>query len=47
MQDTAREAKTNSQVTFLYGPLHMDVPVLDDKPELIFITALQTLNGLN
>ena len=29
MQDTTGEARTNSWVTFFYGPLHTDVQILD------------------
>ena len=31
-----------AQVTFFYGPLHMDVPVLADQQELFHICSLQT-----
>ena len=34
MQDTAGEAKTNLEVTFSYGPVHMDETVLVDPQEL-------------
>ena len=34
MQDTAGEAKMNLLVMFFYGPLRMDMPVLDDQQEL-------------
>ena len=33
MWDTAGEARTNSQMTFFYGPLHMDMLVLADQQE--------------
>ena len=33
MQDTAGEAKTNSEVTFFNGFLHIDVSVLVDQQE--------------
>ena len=33
MQNTAGEARTNSLVTFSYGPFRMNVPVLVDQPE--------------
>ena len=42
MQDTAEEARTNSKVTVFYGPLHMDVPVLAEQEELIYISSVQT-----
>ena len=31
MRDTAGEARMKSSVTIFNGPLHMDVPVLDDQ----------------
>ena len=31
MWDTGGEAKTNSQVTFFYGLLHTDMPVLANQ----------------
>ena len=34
MQDTAGEVRTNSQVTFSYGLLHMDTLVLADHQRL-------------
>ena len=37
MRDTAGEARMNSLVMFFYGPLHMEVPVLADQQELIYI----------
>ena len=33
------EADPNSYVTFFYGPLHIDVPVLADHQKLIFISS--------
>ena len=36
MWDTAGEAKTKSSVTFSYGLLHMDMPVLDNQEELTY-----------
>ena len=36
MQDTAGEARTNSLVTFFYGPLHMDMQVLADQQVLSY-----------
>ena len=34
MQDTAGETRTNSLVTYFYGPLYMDAVVKADKQEL-------------
>ena len=34
---TAREARTNSQVTFSYELLHMNVPWLPDQQRLTYI----------
>ena len=28
--------------TFIYGPLHMDMSVLADQQELIYISSMQT-----
>ena len=43
MQDkTAGEVRTNSWVTFFYGPLYMDEPVLDNQQELIYISSVRT-----
>ena len=36
---TAREARTNSWVMF-YAPLHMDISVLADQQELIYISSM-------
>ena len=36
MRDTAENVRTNSSVTFSYGPLCTDVLVLDDQQELIY-----------
>ena len=44
MRDTAGEARTNLEVTFSYGPQHMDVPVLTDQQELIYISFVRTLD---
>ena len=30
-------------MTFLYGPLHMDMPVLADRQEFIYIRSVQRL----
>ena len=40
MRDTTGEAKTNSWLALFSGPLHMDVPVLTDQPELIYISFM-------
>ena len=40
--DTAREVRTNSQATFSYGSLHMDVQVLDDLFEVIYNSSVRT-----
>ena len=42
MQDTAVEAMMNSEVMFFYGLLHMDVPMLADRQELIYISSVRT-----
>ena len=42
MQDTAREARTNSLVITFNGPQYMDVPVLADQQELIYISCVRT-----
>ena len=34
VQDTASEARKNSWVTFFYGPLHLDLPLLANQQEL-------------
>ena len=31
MQVTAQEARTSSKVTFYYGPINMDAPVLANQ----------------
>ena len=41
MRDAVGKARTNS-VTFFFGPLHMDVPVLADQQESIYISFVQT-----
>ena len=40
--DTAGETRTDSLVTIFYGPLYMDMLVLADQPELIYINSMQT-----
>ena len=42
MRDTARGAKTNSQVTFSHRHLHTDVQVSHDQLELIFNSSVLT-----
>ena len=42
MQDTVGEGRTNSWETFVYGPLHMDEPMLADQQESIYICFVQT-----
>ena len=44
MRDTAGEARTNSQVMFFYGPFNMDMAVLANSQELIYISSVQTQN---
>ena len=44
MQDTAEEARMNSEVTFSYEPLNTYVPVLADQPE---ITKNNLCNDIN
>ena len=46
MQDTAGEARTNSLVTFSYGPLRMDVSVLADQQELTYNNCVDQGWGL-
>ena len=40
MQDTAGEARMNSYMMFFYRPLHVDVPLLVDQQELIYISSV-------
>ena len=42
MWDTAGEARTNSQITFSYGSINMDVPVLADQQELTYSSSVLT-----
>ena len=42
MWDAAGEVRTNSSVIFSYGPLHIDVQVLDDQLELIYNSSTRT-----
>ena len=43
MQHTTWEAKKKSKVTFFYGPLHMNVPVLADQQKPIYVNFVRTL----
>ena len=40
MQDTAEEARMKSSVIFYYGPLHMNVLVLDDEEEYTYNSSV-------
>ena len=40
MQNTAGEARTNSLVTFFYGPIHMDEPMLANKQGFANISSV-------
>ena len=40
--DTAREAKSNSWMMFFCEPLHIDMLMLADQQELIWITSVDT-----
>ena len=42
MGDTVGETKGNSEVTFFYGPPHMDAPILANRQELIYISSVRT-----
>ena len=42
MWDTARESRMDLWVKFLYGPLHMDIPVLANQQELTYNTPVWT-----
>ena len=42
MPDTAGETRTKSPVTFSYGPLHMELPVLDDQEEPAYNSSVWT-----
>ena len=46
MQVTAGKARMNSFVTFFYGLLHIDVPVLADQQERIYISSVRTQSNL-
>ena len=41
---TNKANETNSLVTFFYGPLDIDAPVLADQQGLIYISSLRTQN---
>ena len=40
MRDTARERRMNSFEMLFYGPLHVDMPMLADQQELIYINSM-------
>ena len=40
--DTAGEIRTNSKAMYSYGPLHMDVHVLNDNLELFYNSSVRT-----
>ena len=42
MRYTAREAKSNLFLTFFYVPLHIDVLILADQQQLIYLTSVCT-----
>ena len=42
MQDTAREARTSSEVMYSYGPPHMAVQKQDDQLELTYSNYVRT-----
>ena len=42
MRGTDGKAKKNLKVTFFYGLLLKDVPVLTDQQELIYVSSVQT-----
>ena len=44
MWETAGEVKITSNMTFIYGLLHMEIPVLADQQELIYISSVQIQN---
>ena len=44
LRNTARKARMNSQTTFSYGPWHMNVLVLADQQELIYLSPVRTLD---
>ena len=44
MRNTAGKAKMNLEVTFFYGPLHINVSALADQQELIYISSVGTLD---
>ena len=45
MLGTTGEVNTNAQVTFYYGLLLMDAPVLADGQKFTFTSAVQTLDN--
>ena len=42
MWNTVEEVRTNSEMTFSYGPLHMDMQVLADQQEVIYNSSGRT-----
>ena len=42
-REIAGEARTNSSVTFFWGPLNMDVPVLVDQQKLTHLSSLEDM----
>ena len=46
MLGTAGEVKINSKLTFSYGPLHKDIPVLANQQKLTFISSMHTLDAI-
>ena len=45
-QDTGGEARRKSSLTFFYGTLHIDVSLLGDQQELIYICSVKTLGDI-
>ena len=46
MLGTTWDIKMNSESTFSYGLLNIDMPLLDDKQELNYIISVQTLDDV-
>ena len=46
MQDSAEEARMNSLDKFLFVTLHIDVLVLADQQELIYINSVRTQDAV-
>ena len=47
MQDTAGGVKTNSEVTFSYGPLYIDEQMYDDQLERIYNNTILMKENLS